>query len=131
MTSRRLPLLGVLAALALGVLAGAALATTPTTTVKTTTTAAKTTTMLGSASAGRKIFIQQQCGSCHLMGAADQLDGSGAGPDLDHVTATYAAMVKQITAGGHGMPAFKGALSTLQIEDLANFIWTTSNPKPK
>ena len=40
-------------------------------------------------------------------------------------------MVKQITAGGHGMPAFKGALSTLQIEDLANFIWTTSNPKPK
>jgi mono/diheme cytochrome c family protein len=117
----------VLAALALGVLAGGAFATTPTTTTK-TTTVAKTATMPGTASAGRKIFIEQQCGSCHLMAAANQLDGSGVGPDLDHVTATFAAMVKQITTGGHGMPAFKGALSTLQIEDLANFVWTTSNP---
>ncbi len=90
--------------------------------------AASPVKVLGNAKTGRKLFIAQQCGSCHLMGAANQLDGSGVGPDLDHVTKTYTQIVTQITKGGHGMTGYKGALSTAQIEDLAAFVYTTSHP---
>jgi mono/diheme cytochrome c family protein len=81
----------------------------------------------GNAKTGRKIFIAQQCGSCHLMGAANQMDGSGEGPDLDHVTKTYAQIVTQITKGGRGMTGYGKVLTTAQIEDLAAFIYTTSH----
>jgi mono/diheme cytochrome c family protein len=82
--------------------------------------------ILGNAKNGRKLFIAQQCGSCHLMGAANQMDGSGQGPDLDHVTKTYAQIDAQITKGGPGMTGYKKALTTVQIEDLTAFIYTTS-----
>ncbi|HEX4519491.1 MAG TPA: cytochrome c [Gaiellaceae bacterium] len=94
------------------------------------TSAAATTPkpkILGNAKNGRKLFIAQQCGSCHLMGAANQMDGSGLGPDLDHVTKTYTQIVTQITKGGRGMTGYKKALTTSQIEDLAAFIYTTSH----
>jgi mono/diheme cytochrome c family protein len=120
MTLRRAPALLAMLALAFPTLAAAGIATTP---------APKAPLTPGNAGAGRKLFIAQACGSCHIMAAADQMNGSGLGPDLDHVTKTYAQILTMITTGGHGMPSFKGALTTLQIEDLANFVWTTSNPK--
>lgn len=89
----------------------------------------KPVTYPGNAAAGRSIFVAQQCGSCHMMAAADAMDGSGMGPDLDHVTKTYAQIVTQVTSGGHGMTAYKGVLTTAQIEDVALFIYDTSHPK--
>lgn len=83
----------------------------------------------GNPGVGRHLFQQQQCGSCHIMAAAGEMDGSGVGPDLDHVTKTYAQIVTQITSGGHGMTPYKGVLTTVQIQDVATFIWQTSHPK--
>lgn len=85
--------------------------------------------MPGNATLGRHLFVAQQCGSCHMMAAANAMDGTGMGPDLDHVTKTYAQIVTQITSGGHGMTAYKGVLSAAQIEDVALFIYQTSHPK--
>ena len=84
-------------------------------------------TIAGNAKTGKKLFIAQQCGSCHLMGAANQMDGSGEGPDLDHVTKTYPQIVTQITKGGHGMTGYAKVLTPAQIQDLAAFIYTTSH----
>lgn len=120
----RLPVLVAIVALAWPALAAAAgVSSHPTT----TTTASSATP--GNASMGKRLFELQQCGTCHLMAAANALDGDGAGPDLDHVTKTYAQIVTQITDGGHGMTPYKGVLTTAQIDDLANFIYTTSHPK--
>jgi mono/diheme cytochrome c family protein len=83
--------------------------------------------LAGNAKNGRKLFIAQSCGSCHLMAAANQLDGSGAGPDLDRVTKTYAQIVTQITKGGHGMTGYAKVLTAAQIDDLAAFVYTTSH----
>jgi cytochrome c2 len=107
--------------------------TTTTTPAKTTTTTSTSTTpsptaMLAGVSAGRRLFVAQACGACHIMAAANQMDGSGVGPDLDHVTWSYPQIVTQITNGGHGMSAYKGALASAQIDALADFIYTTSHP---
>ena len=63
------------------------------------------------------------------MAAAGEMDGSGVGPDLDHITKTYAQIVTQITAGGRGMTPYKAVFTTAQIQDVAAFIWQTSHPK--
>jgi mono/diheme cytochrome c family protein len=109
---RRVSVAAVLAAL-VAFACGNALAVTP--------------KLVGNTKTGKKLFIAQQCGSCHLMGAANQMDGSGVGPDLDHVTKTYAQIVTQITKGGHGMTGYGKVLTTAQIQDLAAFIYTTSH----
>jgi mono/diheme cytochrome c family protein len=115
-------------AFVLAALAGVALAATPATTTKTTTTAVVPGNA-AAAAAGKKLFVAQQCGSCHMMAAANAYDGSGVGPDLDRVTKTYAQIVAQITKGGGGMTPYKGVLTTVQIGDLATFIYATSHPK--
>jgi mono/diheme cytochrome c family protein len=120
LTARRARALLAAAALSFPALAAAGVSTTP---------ASKTPVNPGSYAAGRKLFIAQACGSCHIMAAANQMDGSGLGPDLDRLNKTYAQIVTWITVGGHGMSPFKHVLTTLQIEDLANFIWTTGHPK--
>jgi mono/diheme cytochrome c family protein len=83
--------------------------------------------IVGNTKTGKKLFVAQSCGSCHLMAAANQLDGSGVGPDLDHVPKTYAQIITQITKGGHGMTGYAKVLTTAQIQDLAAFIYTTSH----
>ena len=96
-----------------GTLVAPALATTP--------------KVVGNYKAGKKDFVLHACGSCHMMAAANQLDGSGAGPDLDNSRKTYAQIVTQITNGGKGMTGYKKALTTTQIQDLAAFIYTVSH----
>jgi mono/diheme cytochrome c family protein len=119
MTARRLVVTVVLVLCAVAV-AGAAAATKP---------KPKPLSASGNPGVGKHLFQQQQCGSCHIMAAAGEMDGSGVGPDLDHVTKTYAQIVTQITSGGHGMTPYKGVLSAAQIQDVATFIWQTSHPK--
>ena len=78
---------------------------------------------------GKKLFVVHDCGSCHIMAAANQFDSSGAGPDLDTTKKTYAQIVANITNGGKGMTGYKHVLTTNQIDDLAAFVYTAAHPK--
>ena len=91
--------------------------------------AATPTKVVGDVKNGKKWFVAQQCGSCHMMAAAGAMDGSGVGSDLDISGKTYAQMITQITKGGHGMTGYAHVLTTAQIQDLAAFIYTTSHRK--
>jgi quinohemoprotein ethanol dehydrogenase len=86
-----------------------------------TTTPATTTTgrAAGSATAGRQVFADN-CATCH--GAAGR--GGNGGPDLTTIRSAkqLSAVVKQVTNGGGGMPAFKGQLTSTQIDDVATYV---------
>jgi mono/diheme cytochrome c family protein len=100
--------------LAAAMLAGAAAATT-------------TPPKFGNAKNGRRLFIAHDCGSCHMMAAANQMSPSGIGPDLDTTTKSYTAIVKNITYGGKGMTGYKKTLTSTQILDLATFVYKTAS----
>jgi mono/diheme cytochrome c family protein len=85
--------------------------------------AATPTAVVGNVKTGKSLFKLHDCGSCHLMAAANALDGSGAGPDLDTTRKTYAQLVANITNGGKHMTGYKKVLTTVQIQDLAAFIY--------
>jgi mono/diheme cytochrome c family protein len=71
-------------------------------------------------SAGAKVFSSASCGACHTLSAAKS---TGAiGPNLDQLKPSEDAVVRQVTGGGNGMPAFKGRLTSRQIGDLAKFV---------
>jgi cytochrome c6 len=77
-----------------------------------------TTTTTGGAANGKTLFTEN-CASCHTLAAAD---ASGkVGPNLDEVKPPKPVVVKQVTNGGGGMPAFGGRLSTAQIEAIADY----------
>jgi quinohemoprotein ethanol dehydrogenase len=86
-----------------------------------TTTPATTTTgrAAGSATAGRQVFADN-CATCH--GAAGR--GGNGGPDLTTIPSAkqLSVVVKQVTNGGGGMPAFKGQLTSAQIDDVATYV---------
>jgi mono/diheme cytochrome c family protein len=88
--------------------------------------AATPTTAVGNVKTGKSLFKLHDCGSCHLMAAANALDGSGAGPDLDTTRKTYAQIVANITNGGKHMTGYKKVLTTVQIQDLAAFIYKSA-----
>jgi len=78
----------------------------------------------GDATAGAQVFADN-CAGCH--GA----DGTGAngGPDLTSIPSArnMERVVAQVTNGGGGMPAFKGALTTKQINDVSAYVVQTIN----
>ena len=71
------------------------------------------------ASAGMSVF-SDICAGCH--GALGT--GGNGGPDLTAIPSAKdkAAVVKQVTNGGGGMPAFKGQLTDQQIQDVATYV---------
>jgi mono/diheme cytochrome c family protein len=82
----------------------------------TTTTTATTT---GGTANGKALFTEN-CASCHTLAAAN---ASGkVGPNLDEAKPPKPVVVKQVTDGGGGMPAFGGRLSTAQIEAIADYV---------
>ena len=82
-----------------------------------TTTATGTTT--GGTANGEALF-SENCASCHTLAAAN---ASGkVGPNLDDLKPSKDVVVKQVTNGGGGMPAFGGRLSTAQIEAIAEYV---------
>jgi outer membrane protein assembly factor BamB len=84
---------------------------TPTTTTTGTTT--------GGAASGEPLF-SENCASCHTLAAAN---ASGkVGPNLDQLKPSKSVVVKKVTNGGGGMPAFGGRLSTAQIEAIAEYV---------
>jgi len=71
------------------------------------------------AAAGKAVFADN-CATCH--GSAGT--GGNGGPDLTNRPAAkqVASVIKQVTNGGGGMPAFKGQLTNAQIAAVAAYV---------
>jgi len=74
----------------------------------------------GTNASGAKVFASARCGGCHTLSAAKS--NGQTGPNLDAAKPSYDAVVRQVSNGGGGMPAFSGRLSTGQIRDVASFV---------
>jgi cbb3-type cytochrome c oxidase subunit III len=68
---------------------------------------------------GEAIF-KADCSSCHTLKAAAST--GTVGPNLDQLKPKQAIVVHQVTNGGAVMPAFKGKLSSAQIQSVATFV---------
>jgi cytochrome c553 len=78
----------------------------------------------GDPEAGKSVFASAACGSCHTL---EEAGSSGTiGPRLDDTPMNQAAIVRQVTDGGGGMPAFGDQLSDEQIRDVAAFVFQAS-----
>ena len=77
---------------------------------------------------GSELFKANGCVHCHTIGGV----GGNKGPDLSGIgrTATPAAMRKQITDGGKGMPPFGEILQPKEFDDLIVYLRScTAKPK--
>jgi mono/diheme cytochrome c family protein len=72
------------------------------------------------APAGAQLFTSVGCSSCHTLAAA-KAHGQ-VGPNLDQLKPDEAAVVRQITHGGGGMPAFAKTLDAAQIRAVAHYV---------
>jgi cytochrome c553 len=73
-----------------------------------------------SVKAGMKVFDTAGCATCHTLAAAGST--GTVGPNLDQLKPSNAAVVKQVTNGCGGMPAFASTLSKTQIQSVALFV---------
>jgi quinohemoprotein ethanol dehydrogenase len=73
----------------------------------------------GDATAGKAVF-NDNCAVCHGALAT----GGNGGPDLTAIPAAKSQpkVVAQVLNGGGGMPAFKGQLSTKQVNDVSAYV---------
>jgi mono/diheme cytochrome c family protein len=78
----------------------------------------------GSASSGAKLFTSVGCSTCHTLKAAGA--HGQVGPDLDQLKPTEAAVARQVTHGGGGMPAFAKTLDATQIRAVAHYVATVA-----
>lgn len=74
---------------------------------------------IGGGTDGKGIF-KTNCGSCHTL--ADAGTSGTVGPNLDNLKPDLAAITKQVTNGGGGMPAFGGTLTPEQIKLVAKYV---------
>jgi len=71
--------------------------------------------------AGRRLFVDYACGTCHTL--ADAGGTGGIGPSLDRNPRLTQALAADVIANGSGaMPAFGGQLSESEIETLAAYV---------
>jgi outer membrane protein assembly factor BamB len=77
----------------------------------------------GNVAAGRAVF-RSSCASCHTL--ADAGATGTVGPNLDNLKPSDAAVMRQVTNGGGGMPAFGGQLSRTQITDVSRYVSTVA-----
>lgn len=103
---------------------------------------AATPKIVGTASAGKSLF-QTTCGVCHTLTAAKTT--GILGPNLNKLVLTESVIITEITNGGAklvgkpiagktyqtSMVAYKGTLSTTQIDNIAAFEYTATHPTTK
>jgi cbb3-type cytochrome c oxidase subunit III len=75
---------------------------------------------------GAAIF-KANCSSCHTLAAAGAT--GTVGPNLDQLKPAMAIVVRQVTNGGAIMPAFKGKLSSAQIQAVAKYVSSVAGKK--
>lgn len=69
---------------------------------------------------GAELWTAAGCGSCHTL-ASSRSKGK-AGPDLDSIQPSKAAVVARVIRGSAGMPAYGKALTAAQIAALADYV---------
>jgi mono/diheme cytochrome c family protein len=69
--------------------------------------------------AGKALFVGV-CGGCHTFAPAGTKGRKG--PNLAEEPQSFGEIVEQIRNGGGGMPAFRKALRTTQIRNIAAFV---------
>lgn len=72
------------------------------------------------AGTGSQVWSQAGCGGCHTLAAAGA--SGSAGPNLDLLRPSSAAVAGQVASGGGGMPSFGSSLSPAQISELAAYV---------
>ena len=78
----------------------------------------------GDSTAGKEVFASSGCAACHTLAAAGS---SGTiGPNLDELKPSHAQIVEQVTNGGGVMPPFEDELSEQEIQDVAAFVFTST-----
>lgn len=69
---------------------------------------------------GRAIFIEADCGGCHVLKDAG---GKGhVGPDLDQARPDADTVRNKVRTGGGAMPAFGSRLDDQQIDAVAEYV---------
>ena len=132
---RRIHLLGLVLALAFGLLAAGCLGGTETTatpetvvgTVPESTTATGDLPALalkGDATAGKAVFVSAGCGGCHTLAAAGS--NGNVGPNLDDAKPDNKLVVTRVTKGMGAMPPFGSQLTAQQIADVAAYVVTST-----
>jgi mono/diheme cytochrome c family protein len=128
---RRIHVVALLLALALGLLAAGCLNGEETTatadTVVGTLPAATTPTedlpaleLTGDAAAGEAVFASSGCGGCHVLSAAGA--AGAVGPNLDESKPDNELVVTRVTLGKGAMQAFDEQLDPQQIADVAAYV---------
>jgi mono/diheme cytochrome c family protein len=79
----------------------------------------------GDPAAGKAIFAEQGCTSCHTLAAANAT--GTVGPNLDEKKPPYDLIIERVTNGKAPMPPFKDTLSETQIQDVAAFVYTSTH----
>lgn len=100
---------------------------------------ATTPKLIGNAKAGKSAF-STTCAACHTLKAAGSVGTIGPNLDKSAGALTEATIVKAITNGGASvmtaaakakyptqMVAYKGALSTTVINNIAAFVYTSTH----
>jgi len=99
--------------------------TTAAATTGAATTIASPAAGKGDAAAGKAVFASVGRKGCHTLKAAGAT--GTLGPNLDQLKPPYDRIVHQVEVGGGPMPAFKGTLSTKQIQDVSAFVFASTH----
>jgi len=70
--------------------------------------------------AGKTVFAEQGCGSCHTL--ADAGSTGNIGPVLDDSKPPLELVIDRVTNGKPPMPAFGTSLTEQQIQDVAAYV---------
>jgi mono/diheme cytochrome c family protein len=82
-----------------------------------------TFTVTANTAVGKAVYDLAGCGTCHVLKAAGSV--GTVGPNLDTSKKALSQIVNLVTNGKGTMPAQAGVLSAKQIQDVANFVYTS------
>lgn len=74
----------------------------------------------GDPAAGKDVFAEAGCGTCHTL--ADAGTTGTIGPSLDEAKPNADLVVERVTNGKGAMPPFKDQLTEQQIQDVAAYV---------
>jgi cytochrome c6 len=108
--------------------------TATTTTGESTTTASETTTStetkpvggeVGNPTAGKEVFANAGCGSCHTL--EDAGTKGNIGPNLDDAQPSVDKVEERVTNGQGAMPSFKDELTESEIKSVAAYVYAATH----
>ena len=82
-----------------------------------------TFTVTANTAVGKAVYDLAGCGTCHVLKAAGSV--GTVGPNLDKSKFALSQIVNIVTKGKGTMPPQGGVLSSKQIQDVANFVYSS------